>query len=68
MYGIAIFSKGHVQDKTIPYILESASASDFIRESLKIDPMDLVVRFEQWCCSRELGRSFFNLTIFEFAK
>ncbi|KAJ6451556.1 hypothetical protein C8R45DRAFT_1113426 [Mycena sanguinolenta] len=30
MYGIAIFSKGHVQDKTIPYILESASASDFI--------------------------------------
>ncbi|KAJ6459295.1 hypothetical protein C8R45DRAFT_1109620 [Mycena sanguinolenta] len=55
MYGIAIFSKGHIQDKTIPYILESASASDFIRECLKIDPMDLVVRFEQWCCSRELG-------------
>ncbi|KAJ6489098.1 hypothetical protein C8R45DRAFT_1097421 [Mycena sanguinolenta] len=55
MYGITIFSKGHIQDKTIPYILESASASDFIRECLKIDQLDLVVRFEQWCCSRELG-------------
>ncbi|KAF7366582.1 hypothetical protein MSAN_00915700 [Mycena sanguinolenta] len=55
MYGFAVFSKGHVQDKTIPWILESASAANFIRESLKIDPMDLVAKFEQWCCSRDLG-------------
>ncbi|KAF7351473.1 hypothetical protein MSAN_01579500 [Mycena sanguinolenta] len=55
MYGIAIFSKGHVQDKALPHILESASASNFIRETLKIDPMDLVAKFEQWCCSRDLG-------------
>ncbi|KAJ6447704.1 hypothetical protein C8R45DRAFT_1135765 [Mycena sanguinolenta] len=55
MYGFAIFSKGHVQDKTVPYILESAGCSDFIRECLKIEPMDLVAKFEQWCCSRDLG-------------
>ncbi|KAJ6473909.1 hypothetical protein C8R45DRAFT_1103576 [Mycena sanguinolenta] len=55
MYGFAIFSKGHIQDKTIPYILESAGCSDFIRECPRIDPMDLVAKFEQWCCSRDLG-------------
>ncbi|KAJ6474315.1 hypothetical protein C8R45DRAFT_1103288 [Mycena sanguinolenta] len=49
MYGFAILSKGHVQDKTIPWILQSASSADFIREVLKIDPMDLIAKFEQWC-------------------
>ncbi|KAJ6487576.1 hypothetical protein C8R45DRAFT_929836 [Mycena sanguinolenta] len=55
MYGFAVVSKGHVQDKTIPYIMESAGSGDFIREILGIDPMDLVTKFEQWCCSRDLG-------------
>ena len=55
MAGLAIFSKGHVQDRSIPWILESAAAGDFLRESLNIEPMDLLAKFEQWCCAREKG-------------
>ncbi|KAJ6493111.1 hypothetical protein C8R45DRAFT_1136067 [Mycena sanguinolenta] len=55
MAGLAIFSKGHVQDRFIPWILESAEAGDFLRESPNIEPMDFIAKFEQWCCAQEKG-------------
>jgi hypothetical protein len=55
MYGFAIFSKGHIQDLAQPYLMQSAGALDFFREVLKLDPLDVLAMFEQWCCAREKG-------------
>jgi hypothetical protein len=51
MYGFAIFSKGHIQDLTQPYLMQSAGALDFFQEVLKLDPLDVLAMFEQWCCA-----------------
>ncbi|KAJ7822203.1 hypothetical protein B0H14DRAFT_3470961 [Mycena olivaceomarginata] len=53
MYGFAIFSKGHIQDLTEPYMMQSAGSLDFFREVLRLDPLDVIAKFEQWCCARE---------------
>jgi hypothetical protein len=55
MYGFAIFSKGHIQDLTEPYMMQSAGSLDFFREVLRLDPLDVIAKFEQWCCAREKG-------------
>ncbi|KAJ7306955.1 hypothetical protein DFH08DRAFT_975752 [Mycena albidolilacea] len=55
MHGFAIFSKGHIQDLTEPYIMQSAGSLDFFREVLRLDPLDVIAKFEQWCCAREKG-------------
>ncbi|KAF8158696.1 hypothetical protein K438DRAFT_1465570, partial [Mycena galopus ATCC 62051] len=52
MYFVAFFTKGHVHDTTVPFIMETGGALNFFRESLKLDPIDVQVRFEQWCCAR----------------
>jgi hypothetical protein len=55
MYGFAIFSKGHIQDLTEPYMMQLAGSLDFFREVLRLDPLDVIAKFEQWCCTREKG-------------
>jgi hypothetical protein len=55
MYGFAIFSKGYIQDLTKPYMMQSAGSLDFFREVLRLDPLDVIAKCEQWCCAREKG-------------
>ncbi|KAF8166433.1 hypothetical protein K438DRAFT_1984242 [Mycena galopus ATCC 62051] len=55
MYCVAFFTKGHVHDTAVPFIMETGGALNFFRESLKLDPIDVQVRFEQWCCARAKG-------------
>jgi hypothetical protein len=55
MYGFAILSKGHVQDKSIPYALHSADSLEFIHKVLNLNPLDLVTMFEQWTCAQKKG-------------
>ncbi|KAJ7302545.1 hypothetical protein DFH08DRAFT_826563 [Mycena albidolilacea] len=47
--------KGHIQDLTEPYMMQSAGSLDFFREVLRLDPLDVIAKFEQWCCAREKG-------------
>jgi hypothetical protein len=42
MYSFALFSKGHIQDTAIPYIVHLADSLEFICKVLNIDPFDLV--------------------------
>ncbi|KAJ6586798.1 hypothetical protein DFH09DRAFT_1307912 [Mycena vulgaris] len=65
-YGIALFSKGHVQDLAIPYAVHSWDALDFFQESLNIDPVDLVAMFEQWCCAQKKGEQAFVIMMVSF--
>jgi hypothetical protein len=58
MIGFAMFSQGHIHDKTIPVTMQSWGTLEFIREVLKRDPTDVAALFELWVVSRERGTSF----------
>ncbi|KAK0231662.1 hypothetical protein EDD85DRAFT_793326 [Armillaria nabsnona] len=51
---IALFTRAHVDDTFAPDIFASSGAEGFVREILRMDPLDLVRKFEQWACSRAL--------------
>ncbi|KAJ7840327.1 hypothetical protein B0H14DRAFT_3458243 [Mycena olivaceomarginata] len=57
MIGFAMFSRGHIHDKTIPVTIQSWGALEFIREVLKRDPADVAALFELWAVSRERGET-----------
>ncbi|KAJ7472489.1 hypothetical protein FB451DRAFT_1175235 [Mycena latifolia] len=51
----AMFTRGHIHDKTIPVTIQSWGALDFFREILKKDPADVAALFELWAVSWEQG-------------
>ncbi|KAJ6583127.1 hypothetical protein DFH09DRAFT_1309363 [Mycena vulgaris] len=55
MIRFAMFTCGHIHDKTIPVTIQSWGALDFFREILKKDPDDVAALFELWAVSRERG-------------
>ncbi|KAJ6499895.1 hypothetical protein DFH09DRAFT_1102817 [Mycena vulgaris] len=55
MIGFAMFTRGHIHDKTVPVTIQSWGALDFFREILKKDPADVAALFELWAVSRERG-------------
>ncbi|KAF8128325.1 hypothetical protein K438DRAFT_2140505 [Mycena galopus ATCC 62051] len=57
MIGFAMFSRGHVHDKTLPVTIQSWGAMDFFREVLKRDPADVSHLFELWAVSCERGKA-----------
>jgi hypothetical protein len=63
MIGFAMFSRGHIHDKTIPVTIQSWGALEFIREVLKRDPADVAALFELWAVSRERGASSFEARV-----
>ncbi|KAJ7790892.1 hypothetical protein B0H14DRAFT_3501133 [Mycena olivaceomarginata] len=56
MIGFAMFSRGHVHDKTLPVTIQSWGAMDFFTEVLRRDPADVSHLFELWAVSRERGK------------
>ncbi|KAJ7687989.1 hypothetical protein B0H14DRAFT_3533638 [Mycena olivaceomarginata] len=56
MIGFAMFSRGHVHDKTLPVTIQSWGAMDFFPEVLRRDPADISHLFELWAVSRERGK------------
>ncbi|KAJ6603539.1 hypothetical protein DFH09DRAFT_1301325 [Mycena vulgaris] len=54
MIGFAMFTRGHIHDKTIPVTIQSWGALEFFREILKY-PADVAALFELWAVSRERG-------------
>ncbi|KAJ7660015.1 hypothetical protein B0H14DRAFT_3540432 [Mycena olivaceomarginata] len=55
MIGLAMFSCGHVHDKSLPVTIQSWGALGFFLEVLKRDPMDVSSLFELWAVTRERG-------------
>jgi hypothetical protein len=51
--GLALFVKGHVHDSFSPSIIQSNGSADFCLEVLKMDALDLAVKFEQWSCAKD---------------
>ncbi len=52
---IALFTRAHVDDTFTPDIFASSGAEGFVWEILRMDPLDLVRKFEQWACSHALS-------------
>jgi hypothetical protein len=57
MIGFAMFSHGHVHDKTLPVAIQSWGAMDFFPKVLRRDTVDVFHLFELWAVSRERGTS-----------
>ncbi|KAJ7436805.1 hypothetical protein B0H11DRAFT_1669462, partial [Mycena galericulata] len=57
MVGFAMFSRGHLQDTTIPATIESWGALDFFRDVLKKDTHDVSALFQLWAVSCERGNA-----------
>ncbi|KAJ6461712.1 hypothetical protein C8R45DRAFT_1108469 [Mycena sanguinolenta] len=57
MIGLAMSSRGHVHDQTLPVTIESWGAMEFFREVLKKDPADVTTLFELWAVSRECRKT-----------
>ncbi|KAJ6524702.1 hypothetical protein DFH09DRAFT_1095966 [Mycena vulgaris] len=55
MIGFAMFTRGHIHDRTIPVTIQSWGVLEFFREILKKDPADVAALFELWAVSRERG-------------
>ncbi|SJL17581.1 uncharacterized protein ARMOST_21133 [Armillaria ostoyae] len=51
---IALFTQAHVDDTYVPDIFASSGAEHFVWDVLRMDPLDLVRKFEQWACSQAL--------------
>jgi hypothetical protein len=54
--GLALFVKGHVHDGLSPSIVQSNGSADFCLEVLKMDALDLTVKFEQWTCAKDRSK------------
>jgi len=54
--GLALFVKGHVHDSFSSSIVQCNGSADFCLEVLKMDPLDLMVKFEQWSCAKDRSR------------
>ncbi|KAJ6525390.1 hypothetical protein B0H19DRAFT_1276185 [Mycena capillaripes] len=52
-YGVALFSRGNIDDAFIPAYAESGGAFAFFLRSLKIAGLDVLRLFEQWCCVQD---------------
>ncbi|KAJ7893903.1 hypothetical protein B0H14DRAFT_3427203 [Mycena olivaceomarginata] len=55
MVGFAMFSRGHIHDKTIPTECQSLGALDFFEEIVGENFRDVGEKFELWCIAREKG-------------
>ncbi|KAF7347992.1 hypothetical protein MSAN_01751300 [Mycena sanguinolenta] len=53
--GFAMCTRGNPDDPAKPHFVDSDDSRDFITQYLKMDPKDLVRKFELWACTRDSG-------------
>ncbi|KAJ7254623.1 hypothetical protein B0H12DRAFT_1233287 [Mycena haematopus] len=54
--GIAFFSRGNIDDPSLPYIMDTDGAMGFLTEVMQITSLELIRKFETWTCAREEGK------------
>ncbi|KAJ7809446.1 hypothetical protein B0H13DRAFT_1668142, partial [Mycena leptocephala] len=55
MVGFAMFSRGHIHDKTVPTECQSLGGLEFFQEIMGEPARDVAEKFELWCIAREKG-------------
>lgn len=57
MVGFAMFSRGHIHDKTVPTKCQSLGGLEFFQEIMGEPARDVAEKFELWCIAREKGKN-----------
>jgi hypothetical protein len=52
MCALVLFTRTHIHDSTVPSWADFDDTIAFDSEVLKLEPMDLLAKFEQWACAR----------------
>lgn len=58
MCALIFFTCTHIHNSTLPSWADSDNTIAFVSEVLKLEPMDFLVKFEQWACARTKGAYF----------
>jgi hypothetical protein len=53
--GFYVLSRGNADDAALPRVGESAGSLGFMQQVLDVAPLDLLRKFEQWCCTQDAG-------------
>ncbi|KAJ7239782.1 hypothetical protein B0H12DRAFT_1074942 [Mycena haematopus] len=51
--GVAMFTRGHPDDPTIPYMVDSDETRKFFEQALGMSEMDVLRKLEYWACTRD---------------
>ena len=55
---LAFFTRGHINDSTLPSFIDTDNALAFFTEVLHLDPDEVSGKFELWACSKEKSKYF----------
>ncbi|KAJ7854346.1 hypothetical protein B0H13DRAFT_1903722 [Mycena leptocephala] len=51
--GIALFTRGHPDDPSVPHVVDSDETRSFFQEALGVSVLDVLRLLEQWSCTRD---------------
>jgi Fe2+ transport system protein B len=52
---IALFTRGHPDDPSVPHVVDSDETRSFFQEALGVSVLDILRLLEQWSCTRDKG-------------
>ncbi|KAF8178797.1 hypothetical protein K438DRAFT_1977632 [Mycena galopus ATCC 62051] len=53
--GFTLLSRGHADDAALPHAVDSDDALNFFAQVMGMPTVDVVRKFEQWCCTQDSG-------------
>ncbi|KAF8198668.1 hypothetical protein K438DRAFT_1966635 [Mycena galopus ATCC 62051] len=53
--GFTLFSRGHADNAALPHAVDSDNALNFFAQVIGMPTVDVVRKFEQWCCTQDSG-------------
>ncbi|KAJ6596635.1 hypothetical protein B0H10DRAFT_2197107, partial [Mycena sp. CBHHK59/15] len=50
---LAMFSRAHPDDTVLPHVVDADESRDFFQQILRVSILDVLRKFEQWCCTQD---------------
>ncbi|KAJ6533839.1 hypothetical protein B0H10DRAFT_2449501 [Mycena sp. CBHHK59/15] len=50
---LAMFSRAHPDDTALPHVVDADESRDFFQQILGVSILDVLRKFEQWCCTQD---------------
>ncbi|KAJ6619403.1 hypothetical protein B0H10DRAFT_1913010 [Mycena sp. CBHHK59/15] len=48
-----MFSRAHPDDTVLPHVVDADESRDFFQQILRVSILDVLRKFEQWCCTQD---------------
>ncbi|KAF8214556.1 hypothetical protein K438DRAFT_1749659 [Mycena galopus ATCC 62051] len=55
IHSFTLLSRGHADDAALPHAVDSDGALNFFAQVMGMPTVDVVRKFEQWCCTQDSG-------------